>query len=351
MAINMLSDFEKVCDFGNLYRAYMKSKSGKGFNKSSIRFQITALDGIYQIKNMLETKTYQVSPYHQFTIYEPKERIIKACSFKDKIVQHSVCDNVLLPNLKSEFIKTNYAGQIGKGTLFGLDCLRDQMQSAFKKYGYDCWIIKADISRYFYSINHDILKNVLKKHITDEDIYWLCEKFIDSADGKGLPLGNQISQVFALLYLSELDHFVTEKLGVEFYGRYMDDFYLIVKSKEIAKSYLKEIRSLIYQIDLKLNNKTQIIPFKNGIRFCGFHTYITKDGKAIRKLINENKRAAKKKFRKMVILVCQGKLSEEKFYESYNAWKNHISHGNCFKLGCEMDKYVGELFEKYSASA
>jgi hypothetical protein len=104
------------------------------------------LDGIYQIKRRLETKTYQIAPYHEFTIYEPKERIIKACSFQDKIVQHSVCDNVLLSNLKQEFILTNYAGQIGKGTLFGLDCLRAQMYLAYCKYGYNCWIIKADIS-------------------------------------------------------------------------------------------------------------------------------------------------------------------------------------------------------------
>ena len=346
MTEDKLTDFEKICDFGNLYKAYRKSKCGKGFSKSSMRFQMSALDGVSQIKHMLETKTYQISPYHQFTIYEPKERIIKACSFKDKIVQHSICDNVLLPNLTKEFIQTNYAGQIGKGTLYGLDCLKAQMQSAYKKYGYDCWIIKADISKYFYNINHDILKDIVRTHIEDDGVYWLCEKFIDSTNGKGLPLGNQISQVFALLYLSGLDHYIIEDLDVEFYGRYMDDFYLIVRSKEYAKFCLNKIYESVHNLDLELNGKTQIIPFKNGIRFCGFHTYITKEGKPIRKLINENKRAAKKKFRRMVGLVKSGKLSEEKFYESYNAWKNHISHGNCYKLGCEMDKYIEGLFEE-----
>ena len=312
-----MTDFEKICDFGNLYKSYRKSKCGKGHSMSSMKFQMRTLDGISLIKQMLETKTYQVSPYHEFTIYEPKERIIKACSFKDKIVQHSICDNVLLPNLKTEFIQTNYAGQIGKGTLYGLDCLRSQMQSAYYKYGYDCWIIKADISKYFYNIDHDILKNIVRHHVKDDDVYWLCEKFIDSTDGKGLPLGNQISQVFALLYLSGLDHFITEELGVEYYGRYMDDFYLIVKDKEYAKDCLSAIYNFVHNLDLELNGKTQIIPFKNGIRFCGFHTYITKEGKPIRKLTNENKRAAKKKFKKMVRLVGKGKLTEEKFYESF----------------------------------
>ena len=126
----------------------------------------------------------------------------------------------------------------------------------------------------------------------------------------------------------------------------MDDFYLIVKGKEHAKFCLSKIYNYVHSLNLELNGKTQIIPFKNGIRFCGFHTYVTKEGKPIRKLTNENKRASKKKFRKMVKLVGNGKLTEEKFYESYNAWKNHISHGNCFKLSCEMDKYIEELFKE-----
>lgn len=338
------TDFERLCDFEKLYIAYKKAKCGKGFSKSNMKFQISAMDGLYQIKRMLETKTYQVSPYNQFTIYEPKERIIKSCSFKDKIVQHSLCDNVLLPKLSNEFIQTNYAGQIGKGTLYGLDCLKSHMYLAFCKYGYDCWIIKADIRKFFYSIDHDILKDTVRYFVEDDDVYWLCEKFIDSTDGLGLPLGNQVSQVFALLYLSGMDHFITGDLGIKYYGRYMDDFYCIVQHRDYAKYCLDAIYNFVHTLGLELNDKTQIIPFKNGIKFCGFHTYVTADGKVIRKLKNENKRAAKKKFRKMAALVKKGKLSREKFDISYNAWRNHISHGNCVKLGYEIDKYIEELF-------
>lgn len=340
------SDFDKITNFNNLYTAYRKSKCGKGFSQSSMKFQMAALDGIHQIKRRLETKNYHVSPYHEFTIYEPKERVIKACSFQDKIVQHSLCDNVLLPNLKKEFIQTNYAGQISKGTLYGLDCLKKHMYLAYYKYGHDCWIIKADISKFFYNISHGILKDIIHYFVNDEEVCWLCEKFIDSTNGVGLPLGNQVSQVFALLYLSGLDHFITGELGVKYYGRYMDDFYLIVKNKEYAKWCMNAIYEFVNTLGLELNGKTQIIPFKNGIKFCGFHTYVTSDGKVIRKLKNENKRAAKKKFKKMAELVNNDKLSRKKFYESYNAWKNHISHGNCIKLTYEMDKYVEELLSE-----
>lgn len=337
------TDFEKITDFGNLYQAYKKSKCGKGHSKGKTKFEICAIDGLYQIKRMLETKNFEVSNYNRFTIYEPKERIIEAGAFKDKIVQHSLCDNVLLPLLKKEFILTSYAGQIGKGTLYGLECLKAHMYLAYCKYGYNCWIVKADIRKFFYNIDHDVLKDIVRYFVKDGDVYWLCERFIDSTDGVGLPLGNQVSQVFALMYLSGLDHFVTGELGVKYYGRYMDDFYLIVESKEYAKWCLNAITEFVHTVGLESNGKTQIIPFKNGIKFCGFHTYVTKDGKVIRKLKNENKRAAKKKFKRMIGLVKSGKLNKEKFYESYNAWKNHISHGNCVKLGYEMDRYVEEL--------
>lgn len=94
--------FDKIIDFENLYKAYRDSKSGKGFTKSRIKFELSALDGIYQIKKLLESKQYEVDRYNRFKVYEPKERIIEAGSFKDKIVQHSLCDNVLLPILSNE---------------------------------------------------------------------------------------------------------------------------------------------------------------------------------------------------------------------------------------------------------
>lgn len=339
------TDFEKITDFSSLYGAYKKSKSGKGMNRSSQRFQVAALDGIYQLKLRLETKTYEVTKYNEFVVHEPKERIIKAGSFQDKIIQHSLCDNVLLPLLKTEFIENNYAGQIGKGTLYGLMRLKEQMYLAHRNYGDSCWILKADVSKFFYNIDHDILKDIVSYFVEDCEVNWLCEKFIDSTDGKGIPLGNQVSQVFALLYLSGLDHFVTGELGIKYYGRYMDDFYMIVERREYAKYCLNAIKEFTSTLCLDLNGKTQIIPFKNGIKFCGFHTYVTTNGKVIQKLKSENKRAAKKKFKKMIYLVKQNKLSLDKFYESYNSWKNHISHGNCIKLGYEMDKYIEGLLK------
>lgn len=296
------------------------------------------------MRESLINKTYTVSSYGEFIIYEPKKRIVKSGSFKDKIVQHSLCDNVLLPEAGKHFIENNFAGQIGKGTLFGLDHLRDDMLQFYTEYGIKGYVLKCDITKFFYTIDHKILKDIIQKYFSDEDILWLCDLFIDSTkEDIGIPLGNQISQVFALMYLDGLDHLITEKLQIKYYGRYMDDFYLIHEDKKYLEYCLAVIQNYIHSLKLTLNGKTQIIPFKNGINFLGFHTYVTRDGKAIRKLKGENKRKIKKRLLRNSELVKSGRMTKEKFYESYNSWRNHASHGNCVKLIHQMDNYVAKL--------
>lgn len=339
-----MTDFEKVIDFNNMYRAYRRSKCGKGYKKSAARFNIMALDGVNTLIEQLKNKTYKVSGYSEFKVYEPKERVIKTTSFKDKVIQHSLCDNVILPKLEEVFIYDNCAGQKGKGTLFGLDRLSEQMKAFYKRYGHSGYILKCDISKFFYSISHEQLKDIVEYHFSyDRDICWLCNLFIDSTEGKGIPLGNQINQGLALLYLDGMDKLIKGELGIEFYGRYMDDFYLIHESRDYLKYCLEVITKFLKTLELRLNGKTQIFPFKNGVSYLGFHTYITNSGKVIRKLKNQNKRNAQRKFLKMAKLLSEGEITEEKFYSSYNAWKNHISHGNCYRLKISMDKKINEI--------
>lgn len=338
-------DKDIITNYENLYKAYKKAKAGKGFNSNTARFQNMALEGVHMLKTELENQTYQVGKYNQFKIYEPKERVIQSCIFKDKVVQHCLCDNILHPRLPNEFIKCNYAGQIGKGTLFGMDKLKEHMLGHYAEHGLDGYILKCDITKFFYSIDHEIIKDIVDYYFTDDYTKWINHLYIDSTEGLGLPLGNQVAQVYALLMLNGLDHFATGELGIARYGRYMDDFYLIHYDKEYLKNCLECIKEMVEILKLSLNGKTQIIPFKNGISFLGFHHYITKDGKYIRKLKSENKRKQKKKLRKMAKLVKSGKMTEKKFYEKYNAWENHALHGNCIKLCHSMDLYVKELLE------
>lgn len=342
-----MTDFEKVIEFENMYKAYRKSKSGKGFKKSSARFNVVALDGINSLIEQLNNRTYKVSEYTEFKVYEPKERIIKTTSFKDKVVQHSLCDNVILPRLEKVFIYDNCAGRKGKGTLFGLDRLSEQMKIFHKRYGMKGYILKCDITKFFYNISHEQLKDIVEYWFDyDKDICWLCNLFIDSTEGKGIPLGNQINQGLALLYLDGMDKLIKCELGIEFYGRYMDDFYLIHPDKEYLKYCLEVIKEYLKTLDLTMNGKTQIFPFKNGVSYLGFHTYVTDEGKVMRKLKNENKRNAQRKYLRMAKLVASGKLPIEKFNSSYNAWKNHISHGNCYKLSQSFDEKIDRILKE-----
>ena len=338
-------DKDIICSYENLYKAYRKAKAGKGFNGSSARFQTMDLEGLHLLKEQLENQTYRMNPYNEFKVYEPKERVIKSCSFKDKVVQHCLCDNILHPRLADEFIKTNYAGQIGKGTHFGMDCLKEHILEFYREHGLDGWILKCDITKFFYQIDHEVLKDIVDYYFADDYTKWLNHLFIDSTDGLGLPLGNQVAQVYALLMLNGLDHFITGELGIKLYGRYMDDFYLIAPSKEYLKWCLDCIKQFAKSLGLSLNGKTQIIPFKNGMLFTGFHHYVTKDGKYIRKLNGLNKRKIRKKITVWVKFVNSGRMTEKKFYEKYNAWKNHALHGNCIKLCYSMEKKKKKLLE------
>lgn len=338
-------DKDIICSFENLYKAYRKAKAGKGFNSSCAKFQTMSLEGLHLLKEQLENQTYRMNPYNEFKIYEPKERVIKSCSFKDKVVQHCLCDEILHPRLKNEFIRTNYAGQIGKGTLFGMECLKEHMLSFYEINGLDGWILKCDISKFFYQIDHEIVKNIVDYYFPDEYTTWLNNLFVDSTDGLGLPLGNQVAQVYALLMLNGMDHMITGELGIKFYGRYMDDFYLIHQDKDYLKWCLEYIKEMVTSLGLSLNGKTQIVPFRCGIGFTGFHHYITAGGKYIRKLKGENKRKIRKRVTRWAKAVRSGKMTEQKFYEKYNAWKNHALHGNCIKLCRSMDIYVEKLLK------
>jgi hypothetical protein len=339
-------DKDIITNFENLYRSYRNAKRGKSLNGSCARFQNMSLEGIHLLKEQLENQTYQIGKYSQFKIYEPKERVIMSCSFKDKVVQHCLCDNILHPRLKNVFIETNSAGQIRKGTLYGMDKLKEQMLSFYNEHGLDGWILKCDITKFFYSIDHEILKDIVDYYFPDSYTTWLNHLFIDSTDGVGLPLGNQVAQLYAILMLDCVDHMITEELGIRYYGRYMDDFYLIHRDKEYLKECLLHIEEMLSSLGLLLNGKTQICPVKNGLRFLGFHHYVTKDGKYIRRLTSENKRRAKKKVRNMVRLLKAGRITEKEFEQRYKAWKNHASHGNTVKLLHSMDLYIKSELEK-----
>lgn len=336
-----MTDFETMCSFENLYDAYKKARSGKRDKAACAEFELRTLDNIAKLREELVNKTYKMQKYNTFLVHEPKERVVMASSFRDRIVQHSLCDNVFQKRILPHFIYDNYASQKGKGTHFGLRRLHKFMHQYYCNHGSEGWILKGDISKYFYSIDHDILKRQVQKLIQDKDILNLCNLIIDSTEGKGLPIGNQTSQSFALLYLNDLDHLIKDKMGIKYYGRYMDDFYIIMPEKEKLKKMLEIVKQEVEKLGLSLNPKTQIFPLKNGIDFLGFHSYLTESGKIVKKIRRNSKNNAKRRLRKLLLMRKNGKISKEKVLQSYDCWLNHAKHGNTYHLRKNIEEEFG----------
>lgn len=336
-----MTDFETMCSFENLYDAYKKARSGKRDKAACAEFELRTLDNIAKLREELVNKTYKMQKYNTFLVHEPKERVVMASSFRDRIVQHSLCDNVFQKRIFPHFIYDNYASQKGKGTHFGLRRLHKFMYQYYCNHGSEGWILKGDISKYFYSIDHDILKRQIQKLIQDKDILNLCNLIIDSTEGKGLPIGNQTSQAFALLYLNDLDHLIKDKMGIKYYGRYMDDFYIIMPEKEKLKKMLEIVKQEVEKLGLSLNPKTQIFPLKNGIDFLGFHSYLTESGKIVKKIRRNSKNNAKRRLRKLLLMRKNGKISKEKVLQSYDCWLNHAKHGNTYHLRKNIEEEFG----------
>ncbi len=324
----------------------MDARKGKRWKYAVVRYEVNALENLTFLHYMLTSKKYRLSPYNCFMVHEPKERLIMYNSFRDKIVQHSLCDNVLEPRLQKTFILDNYASQKGKGTHFGLDRLKSFMRKYYRQFGADGWVLKCDVRKYFYTIDHSVLKSQLRRLIHDPDVLWLIDMIIDSTEGKGIPIGNHTSQWFAVLYLSGMDHFIKERLGIKYYGRYMDDFYLIHNDKAYLQYCLLEIRKYVENIGLELNGKTAIFPLSQGIDFLGFRTFMTDTGKVVQKIRRDSKNRIRRKLKKFRNLLNEGRIDFETILASYASWKGHAEHGDSHHLIRQTDELFYCLFSK-----
>lgn len=346
-------NYDDISTFEVLYGAYKTTRVGKRDKKGTAQYEAHALEYTDRLAYLLYSRKYQPSKFAEtFTVYEPKKRFVQAPAFVDKVVQSALVDNILYESITKSFIRDNHASQKGKGLHVGLKRLKGHVQDYYlKRKGHDeatrraaglpyrpkeewdyadGWILKADVRHFFASINHDNVKDMLQQKVQDPDVYRLMCKYIDISEG--LPLGYRTSQLLALMYLDDFDHWVKERLHARYYGRYMDDFYVISDSKAYLKQCRTSMEKYLGGLGLELNEKTNIFPLKNGINFLGFHTYLDADGVVVMKLRRDSIDRMKAAIRAWARDYPEGKITKERIIRKWKAWDAHAAHGDTYQL-------------------
>lgn len=260
--------YDKICDLDNLYLACSKAKKGKSKSYGVIHFEKNLAENMQQIRNELINETYKTSDYDVFTITDPKERIIYRLPFHDRVVQHAIM-NILEPIWTSVFISHTYSCIKGKGIHGALKHIRRDL----KDIDNTTYCLKMDIRKFYPSIDHEIMKVIIRKKIKDVRLLRLLDGIIDSAPG--LPIGNYLSQFLANLYLSYFDHWLKEEKQVKYYYRYADDLVILGSDKSHLHSLRNEIgKYLNDRLKLELKDNYQVFPVAaRGIDFVGYVFY------------------------------------------------------------------------------
>lgn len=340
--------WNKFITFDNLYDAAKKAQKSKRFRDDVLKFNFNLESNIFKIQNELESEIYKPGKYKQFTIFEPKKRLISSAPYRDRVVHHAV-NTIIEPIWENRFYYHSYACREGKGSHKALDICQKYLRK--NKY-----VLKCDIEKYFPSIDHKILKQLLRKKIADQKLISLLDTIIDSSPEenniytyyagdnlftpanrrKGIPIGNLTSQFFANLYLNELDQWIKNKKQEKYYLRYMDDFIIFHDSKEHLNILKLEIKKFLNDLRLSMHKKKQqIYPVKNGVPFLGFHIFNTH-----RRLKKENIRLFIKrmKFKQDEFIKTQITLSD--IEQSLKAWIGHAKHGNTYNLREDVFKQL-----------
>lgn len=337
--MNQLIKYSDMIDIEKIINVYHIIKKNTKNREKLFNFEMFYSCNIISIYVILKNRKYRHSAYNIFLIQEPKYRIIMSEIMSDKIVNHLISKYVLNPLILPKLIEQNVATRKNKGTKAGLKFVKEYINKLKMNYE-NIYVLKCDIKKYFYNIDHNLILKKMRHIIKDDDIYDMLQNIICSTDddyvnerikkvvdkeieriqnlnisnkekriqelkdipyykkGKGLPIGNMTSQILAIYYLNDLDHFVKEKLHCKYYIRYMDDFIIFHYDKEYLKKVKNFIEKKIKEYKLELNSKTNIFNLKNGFGFLGYY-FLLKNKRLIIKINSSTKKRIKKKMKKL----------------------------------------------------
>ena len=306
--------YSQIYDIENLRLADSIACKGKSKHLGVIKHIENREANLLSLHDRLKNKTFKTSQYKTFKIYEPKERdIFSLPYYPDRIVHHAVM-NVLEKIFVSTFTADTYSCIKGKGIHAAEDAVKSALQDDFSD---TLFCLKLDIRKFYPSVDHDVLKQLLRRKFKDEDLLWLLDEIINSADG--LPIGNYLSQYLANFYLTYFDHWIKEDKGVKYYFRYADDMVILAENKPYLHQILSHIKSYLHDnLSLEVKGDYQIFQTEErGIDFVGYkfyHCHIQ-----LRKSIKQN-------FARMIKY-----NKNKKSIASYNGWAVHCDSKHLLK--------------------
>lgn len=276
-----------------------------------------------------------------------KWRTIRSVCIDERMVQKACSNELLLPKIRPKLIYDNYASLEDRGVSMAFRRLKSNMCKAYRKFGTNDYpILVSDLHAYFDSIDHDVIYDKCKKLFkNDPKGLYLLMDFVDAFGDKSLGLGSQVSQALAVFYPNDIDHYVKEKMRIKYYGRYMDDFYLIHEDKDYLRECLATIRDMFEDIGIEMNvNKTQIRRASKGFKFMKAKVHQTPTGKVI---IRPDKAAIareKRKLRKLGEKTEVGTATFDDAEQQYKSWRGYMEQFNSYTTLHNMDIYFDKIF-------
>lgn len=328
--MNLTNQEEIIIDFDNLYDSMMKCKRKVSWKPSVKAFMINSEENLHRLHDQLVDGTFKSGKPREILITYPKRREALSISFKDRIYQRSINDNILYPAMSKTFIKSNVACQEGKGSRFTRKLLNRYLWSFYRNYGLKGYVLQLDIKGYYKHMSHEKVLKDFERQLDYGTLKRVKEVLDFQYKGeKGYNPGSQMVQIAGISHPSALDHLIKEKLHIRYYIRYMDDFLLFHQNKEYLEKVLKVIKGQLATLGLEVNaKKTHIRSIKEPFMFIGFVYRVTPTGKIVTVVNPQTIKHTKRKIKKMIRLCLKGRITKAKVDECFNAHLNHISNGN-----------------------
>lgn len=353
--LDYYDSFERVIKPTALLRANWDSRKGVTFKASVARFDAHAYHNSFLLSHDLRAGRKIHEGFYAFTVIERgKERQIHSLHYRERVVRRSVCINALVPILSSNLIYDNGASLKGKGVSFSADRCETHLHRFFRETGSNVgWVIVIDFKGYFDNILHQPLYEIFDRYIHDQNLNRLCRQFVSATDaerpkekhGKGLFIGPEDSQIYAVAYPNLIDHRIKDSWQIKYYGRYMDDSYIIVRTKAEAQTILKNLLIEYAKLGIIVSpKKTQIVKLEKGFKFLKTRYFLTSTGRVIRKPDRDGITRERRKLKKQYKLCLSGEMTDQQVIRSYMSWRGAILQRDSYRTVRSMDALFYRLF-------